>query len=241
MGLKAVIFDFNGVVINDEPIHERLISQLLLEENLRPNPKDFQAVCLGRSDRVALKMLFERRGRCVTEEYLGELMRRKSQMYLEELSQMETLPSYEGLTDFILKLRLENLQLALVSGALRVEIETVLDRLGLTEQFPIIVAGDDIATSKPEPDGYLLAVEKLGLKPSECLAIEDAPAGIEAAQRAGLQAVGVANTYPVHMLQRQADWVVDYLSELELDRVREAFETEVPARLGASPEASSSD
>ncbi|MGC9505879.1 HAD family hydrolase [Baaleninema sp.] len=241
MGLKAVVFDFNGVVINDEPIHERLISQLLLEENLRPDAREFQTVCLGRSDRIALKAVWERRGRCVTEEYLAELMRRKSQMYLEELRQMERLPSYEGLTEFILKLRVENLQLALVSGALRVEIETVLDRLELAAQFPVIVAGDDIATSKPEPEGYLLAAEKLGLKPSECLAIEDTPAGIEAAQRAGLQVVGVANTYPVHMLQRQADWVVDYLSELEIDRIRNAFETEVPARLGTSPETSGSD
>ncbi|MBO9998117.1 MAG: HAD family phosphatase [Cyanobacteria bacterium SID2] len=233
MALKAVVFDFNGIIINDESIHEKLILELLLEENLRPDRSEFQRVCLGRSDRVCLQEILENRGRYVTEEYLSSLMQRKAQAYQRELERLEKLPIYNGLNEFILKLRVENLKLALVSGALRTEIEMVLDRIQLKAQFPVIVAGDDIVTSKPEPDGYLLAVDRLNevypslnLKPSECLAIEDTPAGIEAARRAEMQVLGVANTYPAHMLQRQVDWVVDYLAELELDRVRHAFETQ---------------
>ncbi|HEY9805293.1 MAG TPA: HAD family phosphatase, partial [Candidatus Obscuribacterales bacterium] len=83
---------------------------------------------------------------------------------------------------------------------------------------------------KPEPDGYLLAVERLNqqhpelnLQASECLAIEDTPAGIQAAKRAGIPVVGVANTYPFHMMQRQANWAVDYLSDLELERVQQVY------------------
>lgn len=230
MTLKAVLFDFNGVIINDEPIHQPLIEQILISENLRPKPGEYRQVCLGRSDRVCLAELLNRRGRIVSETYLLQLIARKAQAYQHELEKLEKLPLYPGLEDLIFQLRSAQLKLAVVSGALRSEVELVLNRGNLAEYFTVIVAGDDIKTSKPEPDGYLLAVERLNqqypgfnLQPSECLAIEDTPAGIQAAKRAGMQVVGVANTYPFHMLQRQANWTVDYLCDLEIDRVQQIY------------------
>lgn len=225
--LKAILFDFNGVIINDEPLHEKLIERLLIEENLRLKSGEFSALCLGRSDRACLSDLLTQRGRVVTEAYLTGLIQRKSQAYRQELEAIETLPIYPGLTDLIFKARSAQLPLGLVSGAVRSEIELVLTRIDLLEQFSVIVAGDDIQTSKPDPTGYLLAVERLNqqypqldLHPQNCLAIEDTFAGIAAAKQAGMQVVGVANTYPFHMVQRQANWTVDYLSDLELDRVQ---------------------
>lgn len=230
MTLKAVLFDFNGVIINDEPIHEQLIAKLLIEENLRLNPGEFKRVCLGRSDRVCLTELLNSRGRVATDEYLMALMVRKANAYRRHLDTLEKLPIYPGLADLMFRLRGAQLKLAVVSGALRTEIELVLEKAQLASYFQVIVAGDDIRTSKPEPDGYLLAVERLNqqfsdldLQPSECLAIEDTPAGIQAAKRAGISVVGVANTYPFHMMQRQANWAVDYLSDLELDRVQAIY------------------
>ena len=230
MVLKAVLFDFNGVIINDEAIHERLIEQLLIEENLRLNPGEFARVCLGRSDRACLTELLASRGRVATEDYLMDLMQRKARAYQRELDTIEKLPIYPGLADLMFNLRAAQLKLAVVSGALRSEIELVLEKAQLAAYFQVIVAGDDIVTSKPEPDGYLLAVERLNqqfldlnLQPSECLAIEDTPAGIQAAKRAEIPVVGVANTYPFHMMQRQANWAVDYLSDLELDRVQAVY------------------
>jgi beta-phosphoglucomutase len=100
----------------------------------------------------------------------------------------------------------------------------------LRPYFSVIVAGDDITTSKPQPDGYLLAVDRLNqtfpdlqLKPAECLAIEDTFAGIQAAKNAGIPVIGVANSYPFHMLQRRANWTVDFLSDLELDRIQQVY------------------
>lgn len=230
MTLKAVLFDFNGVIINDEPIHEQLIAKLLIEENLRLNPGEFKRVCLGRSDRVCLTELLNSRGRVATEEYLMALMVRKANAYRRYLDTLEKLPVYPGLADLMFRLRGAQLKLAVVSGALRTEIELVLEKAQLASYFQLIVAGDDLRTSKPEPDGYLLAIERLNqqfpdlnLQPSECLAIEDTPAGIQAAKRAGIPVVGVANTYPFHMMQRQANWAVDYLSDLELDRVQAIY------------------
>lgn len=231
MSLKAILFDFNGVIINDESIHEELINELLLGENLRPKKGEFWQICLGRSDRACIAELFALRGRFLTEEALNSLIARKAIAYQERLATLKKLPIFIGVEDLIYKLRGAQLKLAVVSGALRSEVELVLNRANMAQYFSAIVAGDDITASKPEPDGYLLAVERLNqqypelnLTPRDCLAIEDTPAGIQAAQRAGIQVVGIANTYPFHMLQRQADWTVDDLRDVELDRLREFFQ-----------------
>ncbi len=231
MSLKAVLFDFNGIIINDEPIHEKLIEQLLIEENLLIRSGEFRQFCLGRSDRACLKDILAQRGRYVAEGYIDQLLKRKAEAYIQKLDALETLPIYADTQELILKMSQSYLKMAVVSGAVRSEVEMVLTRAGLGQYFSVIVAGDEVKTSKPEPDGYLLAVARLNqlepelnLQPEECLAIEDSFAGIEAAKRAGIPVVGVAHTYPFHMLQRLASWCVDYLSELEWERIKQVYE-----------------
>ncbi|MBD2248059.1 HAD family phosphatase [Nostoc sp. FACHB-888] len=235
MSLKAVLFDFNGVIINDEPIHLQLIDEILIQENLQPQKVSERQASLGRTDRACFQQLLANRGRVGDENYLTQLLYRKAEAYTVELEKTEKLPLYPGVEDLIYQVRSRNLKLGLVSGAIRKEIELVLDRAKLAQHFKIIVAGDDITTSKPEPDGYLLAVKRLNqeypelnLQPHECLAIEDTPAGIAAAKRSQMQVVGVANTYPFHMLQRCCNWTVDYLSELELERVQKIYSQKEP-------------
>jgi HAD superfamily hydrolase (TIGR01509 family) len=230
MTLKAVLFDFNGVIINDESIHQELIAEIILSENLRPDDSEYRQFCLGRSDRACLRDILSRRARVVSEADLTKLVKAKTEAYQQKLAQIEVLPIYEDVRDFLAQLQQQQLSIGLVTGALRSEVELVLRRADLTQYFSVIVTGDDLSLSKPEPDGYLLAVERLNqqnldlrLKPSECLAIEDTPAGIKAAKRAGMQVVGIAHTYPLHMLQRQANWSVDYFSEIELERVEQVL------------------
>lgn len=232
--LKAVLFDFNGVIINDELLHQQLIEQIIVEENLRPSPGEFRQICLGRSDRACLNDLLSNRGRVLSESYLTQLVNRKTQAYQNQLKQLEKLPLYPGLDDLIFQLRARDLKLAVVCEAIGKEVELVLQRTALAEYFKLIVGADDVITSTPAPNRYLLAVERfnqldpgLNLQPFECLAIQDTPVGIEAAHSTGMQVVGVANTYPFHMLQRLADWTVDYLCDLELERVEQVYaETE---------------
>jgi len=230
MPLKAVLFDFNGVIINDEPLHQKLVNQILIEENLRPKAEEFWQICLGRSDRACLSDILTRRGRVVSDQYLNELVIRKSRAYQQQLAKIDKLPIYPGLTDFIFNLRAARLTMAVVSGAVRAEVELVLKRTHLEQHFSAIVSGDDITRSKPDPEGYFLAIKSLNiqfpnlkLQPEDCLAIEDTFTGIESAKRAGIPVVGVANTYPFHMMQRQANWAVDYLSDLELDRIQALY------------------
>ena len=230
MSLKAILFDFNGIIIKDEQIHLKLIDAILLQENLQPQKQQERQSSLGRSDRACFHDLVKNRGRVPTQEYLTELLQRKAEAYVKELHKLEKLPLYEGIEDLIFQVQSENIKLGLVSGALGQEIKLVLERAKLIDYFNVIVSGDDIATSKPQPEGYLLAVDRLNqiypdfkLQSQECLAIEDTPTGIKAAKRAQMQVVGVANTYPFHILQRQTNWTVDYLSDLELERIKEVF------------------
>ncbi len=232
MSLKAVLFDFNGVIINDESIHQELINEIILAENLRPPDKEeYRNICLGRSDLVCIKNILCRRGRVVSEDYLKNLIASKTRVYQKQLAELENLPIYPEIKDVMAKIEESGLAIAVVSGALKAEIELVLDRADLKQYVNVIVAGDDISQSKPEPNSYLLAIKLLNqqnpslqLRPYNCLAIEDTEAGIEAAKNAKIQVLGVANTAPLHMLQRQTNWAVDDLSELELDRIKKVFE-----------------
>ena len=225
--LKAILFDFNGVVINDESIHREITNDLIVGENLRPiSALEYYQFCLGKSDRVCLRELLSYRGRTITEDYLTRLIQKKAQLYRAKIERLDILPLYPGIRKLLDQIQLHRLAIGLVTGAIRSEVINILERAELLTYFSIIVAGDDIATSKPQPDGYLSALEQLNrldstlqLEPSQCLAIEDTPVGIQAAKQAGMSVVGVAHTYPYHFMQRQANWAIDHLSELDLDRI----------------------
>jgi HAD superfamily hydrolase (TIGR01509 family) len=243
MALKAVLLDFNGVVINDESVHQSLIEELLLEENLRPDSEEFNQFCLGRSDRACMTELLSRRGRVVTETYLDNLIERKTTKYQQVMANCEKLPLFPGLEDVVYQIRVAQLKLAIVSGACRREIEWVITRANIQDYVALIVSGDDIpaSSSKPAPDGYRLAVEQLNqkfpdlcLSPSECLAVEDSFAGIEAAQRANIPVLGVAHAYPYHMVHRRADWAIDHLYELNLDWLKPYYEPDHEALMPLS-------
>jgi HAD superfamily hydrolase (TIGR01509 family) len=228
--LKAVLFDFNGVIINDEPIHQDLINEILIGENLRPLGAEFAELCLGRSDRACLRDVLSRRSRSVTEDYLTKLISKKASLYRERLEKLDKLPIYEEIYSFLNIVKARDLKIGLVTGAVRSEVESILQQAAIRDYFSVIVTGDDITTSKPQPDGYLLAVERfnrwdfnLQLQPEECLVIEDTFVGCEAAKKAGMQVVGIAHTYPFHFMQRVSNWAIDNFAQLDIDRVEQTF------------------
>ncbi len=229
MTLRAVLFEYNGVIINDDLIRQQIIEQILIEENLRPQPGEFRKVCLGRSDRTCLTDLLNRRGRVVSESYLNQLLQRKAVAYQQQIEKQDV-KFYSGLEDLLFQLQSRSLKSAIVTGASFSEVQLGLNRANLAKYFPLVVAGDQVKTSKPEIDAYLLVVERLNelypdfnLQLSQCLAVESTLAGIQGAKKAGMKVVGIANIYPFHMLQRQANWTVDYLCDLDMDRVQQLY------------------
>ncbi|MEM7594018.1 MAG: HAD family phosphatase [Cyanobacteria bacterium P01_A01_bin.83] len=219
MSLKAVLLDFSGVIIDDEAINQELIADILLKENLRADKDEYTQYCRGRSDRACLKEILACRGRILSDEYLDQLLKTKAQGYRQKIEERVEIALPPHLTDFLIQLKDQNIAIGLVTGATRSEVEYLLEKLELAQYFDVIVAGDDLESSKPEPEPYLLAAQQLNVETAECLAIEDNPVGIEAAKRAKIQVVGISNLYPLHMLQRQANWTVDDFMEIELDRV----------------------
>lgn len=219
MSLKAVFLEFSGVIVDDEKIDRELIAEILLGENLRADDDDYTKYCRGRSDRACLQDVLASRGRILSDEYLDRLLKTKAQNYRQKVAQLTDLPVAPHLVEFLTQLKQQNIAVGLVTGATRSEVEYILDKIELSQYFTLIVAGDDLKESKPEPEPFLLAAQKLNLQPAECLAIEDNPIGIEAAKRAQIQVVGISYIYPLHMLQRQANWTVDDFLEIELDRV----------------------
>ncbi|MEL6383026.1 MAG: HAD hydrolase-like protein [Cyanobacteria bacterium J06626_18] len=232
MVLKAVFLEFSGVVIKDTDLQKRLVDEILIAENLRPDPVEFAQTCFGRSDRACLDQLLTRRGRVAPPKYLGKLLEQKSEAYIQVLSQKNRLPLYPGLQDFLYQLKTASLPIGLVTGAGKKDVEWVLARAGLMAQFTVKVTGEDTAVgeAKPATKPYEIAIAQLNqqfpelaLKPENCLAVEASFVGINAAQRASIPVVGVAHLYPYQMIQRRATWVVDYLNEIELDWIQQGY------------------
>ncbi len=223
MPLQAVLFDFNGTIIDDEAIHHQLIDELLISENLRPTGKAHRRLCLGKSDRTALLDIFREQDRSVDEKQMQKLLARKSAAYQQRLSELEEIPIYADLVDFLDNLELAGLLLGVVTGSTRAGVEMVLAKTGLTQRFKVIVTAEDVTQGKPAPHGYLLAAQQLGVNPQHCLAIEDTFPGLLAAKAAGMSAIGIAHTYPFHMIQRRANWAVDCFADLEIQRIQETY------------------
>jgi beta-phosphoglucomutase len=149
--LKAVILGFNGIVINDEDIHRSLIESLLLEENLRFDAAEYGRICLGRSDRNCLKALLTARGRMISEDAIKRLVQKKSLAYQHWLSTVEKLPLYAGIQDLVFRTKVAQYPLAIATGALREEVETVLQFAGLIDACAVLVTGDELTTSTSKP------------------------------------------------------------------------------------------
>ena len=219
MSLKAVFLDFSGVIIDDEAIKQELIADILLSENLRADNDEYTLYCRGRSDRACLKDILASRGRVLSDEYIDKLLEIKAKGYRQKVEQLPEIILPPNLAPFLTQLKEQNIAIGLVTGAMRSTVDYVLERVELTSCFDVTVTSDDLEASKPEPEPYLLAASRLNFNPSECLAIENNPVGITAAKKAKIQVVGISNLYPLHMLQRQANWTVDDFLEIELERV----------------------
>ncbi|MEB3268691.1 MAG: HAD family phosphatase [Leptolyngbya sp.] len=225
MALHAVLLELSGVILRDGPLRQRLLDEVLISENLRPDPGEYDQVCRGRGDRTCLQTLLSRRGRVVSDAALDKLLAQRSQRYQAALAAGDRLPLYPGWEDFRYQLKVAQIPLGIVTGMQRADVDWVLQQAQWTDEFTLVVAAEDLPPGgdKPASTSYDIAIARLQaqfpqrhITAQSCLAVEATFAGIEAAQRAGVPVAGVACQYPYRMIQRQADWVVDYLNELDL-------------------------
>jgi len=227
--IRAVLFDFNGVLVDDEPIHLEVFQRVLAEEGIALAAEDYQARYIGLDDRTCFAAVLGGAGGPVTVPRLMRLTARKASYYQERIRR-GGYPFFPGAVELVKALAGGGRMLGVVSGALREEVEGALRQAGLLDRFKVLVTAEDVAEGKPDPEGYLKALESLNsqpplperlLHPHEVLAVEDSPAGLAAAAEVGFPTLGVAHTFPAGRLSR-ADAVAPSLRELTpagLDRL----------------------
>jgi beta-phosphoglucomutase len=219
--IRAVIFDFDGVIANSEPLHFLAFRDIVHEEGLTFTEREYYASYLGYDDAGVFRAIADDRGLQWTDDFVARLIERKA-IRLEELERDRSV-LFPGAEAAIERLRVAY-PLAIASGALKAEILRVLNRANLTRHFRVIVAAEDTPASKPSPDPYLRAVKLLGdaidqpLLAEECVAIEDSRWGLESARTAGLRTIAVTHTYPADALP-QSDFTISSLDALTIDSV----------------------
>lgn len=232
--IKAILMDFNGVIIDDEPIQMRIYQELLAADSIALTDEDYMS-SLGMDDRTFVRAAYERAGKTIEAGKVLELTTEKAQRWRDIIA--KEMPLFPGVENFIRKCANE-FHLGIVSMSRRADVEHVLDVTKLDRFFSIIVGAEDVTNCKPDPqcyrDGFRLldaartAGTHLPMIHEECLAIEDSPPGVQAARAAGLPVLGVMNTVGEDELRAAgAIWVADNLDDWMPESIRQVFARKV--------------
>jgi beta-phosphoglucomutase len=182
---SAILFDFNGVIIDDEPQHCEALIATLAEYGYPLDRETYYRDYLGFDDRECFRFTFAHDGDEVEPGRIAEAVERKNEHYLRAIGAgMRLVP---GASEFVAAAAGEGHRLAIVSGALRREIELVLELADLRRHFSAIVSAEDVSSCKPDPEGFNRAREALGLPLGRCVVVEDSLPGLAAARAAGLR------------------------------------------------------
>ncbi len=206
MAVRAVVFDMDGVIADSEPYSMQALIDILRQYGVEPSADDLRR-SYGRRVRDDFVDYFAKYG--VTADVTLAIAHKQARYYHLATGHLQAFP---GVMSLLERLHDEGYRLALASSGDRVKVAFGMQTLGLNGTFEAIVCGDDVTHSKPHPEIYLTAAQRLGVPPAECLAIEDAPAGVEAAKRAGMRCLAVTNSVAGEQLQR-ADLIVGSLAD----------------------------
>jgi beta-phosphoglucomutase len=226
--LRAIIFDFNGVIVNDEPIHFLAMRDVVSEFGLDLTEQEYWSRYLPLDDEQCLKAICDNHSIRLSEQQKERALVRKATRYMELIG--DQYPLIPGATEFVRAAALRY-PLALASGARRDEIERTLEACTLLSCFKVIVAAEDFALGKPHPDSFLLALQHLNrllndtpsVLPGECLVIEDAVAGVQGAKAAGMKCLAISTSYPREKLHA-AHRVAASLAEVTVESLQSLFE-----------------
>jgi HAD superfamily hydrolase (TIGR01509 family) len=222
--LTAMIFDFDGVIADTEPLHYLSFRQTLAEIGITLTESDYYANYLGYDDRGCFIAALTAHQHPTDPVSLAQLMQRKAHAYLESVK--DHLVIFPGVHEFVRECAAAY-PLAIASGALRHEIEVILEQAGLRKEFLHITSAEDVTRGKPDPQPFLQALNGLNQQCPEqaitagsCLVIEDSIPGIRSAKTAGMKVLAVANTHTIQDLD-DAHAVAQSLSQIRLSELRE--------------------
>jgi beta-phosphoglucomutase len=230
--IQAVFFDFNGVIIDDEPLHLKAYTEALGAVGVELSEEGYLD-SLGMDDETFVRAAFERVGRELSDEVMRQVIADEHARHRALIE--NELPLFPGAISLV-KAFARHVPIGVVSMAARAQIDYVLERAGLARYFAVVVSAEDVTACKPDPSCYRTALEKLNAKraglhvlpvrPDECLVIEDSPPGIRSARAAGMLTLGVTNTVPDAALRAAgAHSVTRSLADWTLDAIHHVFET----------------
>ena len=222
--LRAVIFDFDGVIADSEFLHYKALNKVFNLHGVHI-PKDIHwEKYLGYSDVDNIQAVSEDYDMNLSARQVQDLARQKTDFF-NELVRVET-AILDGVESFIELLRRHQIRRAVCSGAIRSDIEQMLAGSDLMDAFEVIITAEDVDKGKPDPQGYLLALETLNqdeatpITPDGGVVIEDSHWGLAAAAAAGMHPVAVTNTYPAEQLRDKAEQIITRLDELTLEELQ---------------------
>jgi beta-phosphoglucomutase len=216
MPIQAIVFDFDGVLADSEPLHLRVYQELLEPAGVQLSVEEYKARYLGYDDEGVFQKIAADNALMLGDEEIELLIAEKALRFERLVSRGDVL--YPGAAACVRRLAAA-WPLGIASGALRSEIELMLRGAGLLDAFKFIVASGDTDQTKPAPDPYLRAAELHGMAPGSCVAIEDSHWGLQSAREAGMRTLAITHTYPRDTLL-DAGAIVDSLDEITVDAIR---------------------
>lgn len=228
--IRAILMDFNGVIINDEPLQFKAYQEIFKGEGMEITEEDYYR-CTGMNDTSFVRAQYENFGKELSVEKINEITSKKTEKW-RSFTDGE-IPLFENVENFIKKCE-KRFALGIVSMAKREEIEHVLMRTALADKFSALITAEDVSNHKPDPECYLKGFQILDkirtnqghypLVHKECLVIEDAPQGIQAAKRAGMKVLAVTNTFDEKTLREAgADSVTHNLNDWMPESIAQVF------------------
>jgi beta-phosphoglucomutase len=225
--LQAVIFDFDGVIADSEELHYKALNAVFGRYGVDVPKSVHWEKYLGYTDQENIEAVSRDYGMGLDAGGVKRVMAEKKALF-EEMARREAV-IIEGVEEFVRRLVASEVRMGICSGALRSDIELMLDGAGFAKLFEVIVSAEDVNKGKPDPEGYLLALKRLNrhgaaVAASGCVVVEDSHWGLEAALAAGMRPVAVTTTYQRGELQGKAVKVVDRLDELSIQDLQEICE-----------------
>jgi beta-phosphoglucomutase len=225
--IRAVIFDLDGTLVETEPLHFAAFNEVLRPDEIEIGFDDYTSRLIGLNDHDCFATVLRENHKNAGEDHVANLIARKTAVYQAIIAERDVL--CPGAEQFVRDCA-QRFPLMIATGTLRAEAETILRRAGLRDLFLDIIAAEDVERGKPEPDGFIAALGRIGyllrqrdpVLADECLVIEDTPAGIEAAHRAGMKVLALCHMLPSIDLTA-ADLVRPSISDLDLDDVIHAL------------------
>lgn len=216
--IKGVIFDMDGVLVNNMSVHFEAFAAMAERYNLSSKQEMDFSHLNGRGNDDIINALFPQH--IVAQKGVEALAAEKETLY-REIYAPKIRPT-EGLCDLLKELANNNIRCAVGSSGPRVNVEFVLEKCNITPYFNVAISGDMVTKCKPDPEIFLTAAERLGLKPEECLVFEDAISGIRAAQAAGMKVIALTSSHTLEQLQEAIpDKIIEDFRGITMSDIRE--------------------